>query len=188
MLQIANLRPWEKIEIVLKRHWIVYAILIVYFLLWVFLSAVIWGTFWFHPFFNLLIICFWMGFSLFLFIEWLNHELDMFVISNNRIIWVEQISFLNRNVSECNLGQVQDVSSLTKWFFANILNYWTVTIQTAGNASNFLMDFCPKPLDNARSILNIVDNYRDKHGGSKSLDGLKVQETPHHSNHPEAHH
>jgi hypothetical protein len=105
-----------------------------------------------------------MGFSLFLFIEWLNHELDMFVISNNRIIGVEQISFLNRNVSECNLGQVQDVSSLTKGFFANILNYGTVSIQTAGNASNFLMDFCPRPLDNARSILNIVDNYRDKYG------------------------
>jgi Bacterial PH domain len=116
-----------------------------------------------------------MGFSLFLFIEWLNHELDMFVITNNRIIGVEQISFLNRNVSECNLGQVQDVSSLTKWFFANILNYGTVTMQTAGNASNFLMDFCPKPLDNGRGILNIVDNYRDKYGGSKSLDGLKAQ-------------
>lgn len=102
----------------------------------------------------------------------------MFVITNNRIVWIEQISFLNRVVSECNLGQVQEVNSSTKGFFANILNYGTVTIQTAGNATNFLMDFCPNSLENARKILNIVDAYRDKHGGTKGIDGLGKPHSP----------
>lgn len=109
----------------------------------------------------------------------------MFVITNNRIVWIEQISFLNRVVSECNLGQVQEVNSSTKGFFANILNYGTVTIQTAGNATNFLMDFCPNSLENARKILNIVDAYRDKHGGTKDIDGLGK---PHSSEEAHPHH
>ncbi len=185
MIHIPNLRPGEKIETILKRHWIVYFILWIYFFLWIFLTLVIWWFFRLNPYLNLLLVIFWMGYSIFLFIEWLDHELDMFVITNNRIIGVEQLSFLNRVVSECNLWQVQEVNSNTKGLFANVLNYGVVTIQTAGNATNFLMEFCPEPLGNARNILNIVDNYRDKFGGSKSLDGLNGTEQKIQTNHDE---
>jgi len=108
-------------------------------------------------------IIFWMFFSIFLYIEWLNHELDMFVITNNRIVCVEQKSFLNRAVTECNLGQVQEVNSITKWLLANIFNYGTISIQTAGNMTNLEMSFAPLPLERSRTILNIVDQYRDTH-------------------------
>lgn len=87
----------------------------------------------------------------------------MFVITNNRIVWVEQKSFLNRAVTECNLGQVQEVNSITKGLFANIFNYGTISIQTAGNMTNLEMTFAPLPLIQSRKILNIVDHYRDKH-------------------------
>ncbi len=68
-------------------------------------------------------IVFLLFFIMFLYIEWLNHELDLYIVTNNRIIGVEQISFLNRTVSECSLGQVQEVNSKTKGLFANILIY-----------------------------------------------------------------
>lgn len=160
---IEHSRPDEKLELVIRRHWIVYVIIWVYFLVWVFATLGIFIMFSFQAWANLIIVAFWMFFSLFLYIEWLNHELDLFVITNNRVIWIEQVSFLNRTVSECTLGQVQEVWSQTKWFFANIFNYWTVTIQTAWNASNFTMDFAPEPIESSRKIHNIVDNYRDNH-------------------------
>ena len=97
----------------------------------------------------------------FLLIEWLDHELDMYVVTNNRIIWVEQVAFLNRAVSECNLGQVQEVNSRTKWFFSNMLNYWTLSIQTAWNQTTMQMAFCPNSMQEARKILNIVDQYAE---------------------------
>lgn len=86
----------------------------------------------------------------------------MYVVTNNRIIGIEQISFLNRVVSECNLGQVQEVNSSTKWLFSNLFNYGTLSIQTAGKWSNFIMEFCPDVLENARKVLNVVDHYRDE--------------------------
>lgn len=159
MLNIANLRPWEKIELVLKRHWIVYIILWIYFILALIVSISLYIIFWFTLISNILNIVFWIFMIIFLLIEWIDHELDMYVVTNNRIIWIEQVAFLNRAVSECNLWQVQEVNSRTKWFFSNMLNYWTLTIQTAGNQTTMQMDFCPDSIQEARKILNIVDQY-----------------------------
>lgn len=161
MLKLENMRPWEKIVMVVKRHWIVFVMLWIYFILAIIWTIILYSLMWFNAITHMLNIFFWIIFSLFLYIEWLNHELDMYVVSNNRIIWIEQISFLNRAVSECNLWQVQEVNSKTSGLFANILNYGTLSIQTAWNKTTLQMDFCPDSMQEARKILNVVDDYRD---------------------------
>lgn len=161
MLQLENMRNWEKILMVVKRHWIVFVMLWIYFFLAIITSIILYAILNFNALTHMLNIVFWLIFSLFLYIEWLNHELDMYVVSNNRIIWIEQISFLNRAVSECNLWQVQEVNSKTSGLFANLLNYWTLSIQTAWNKTTLQMDFCPDSMQEARKILNVVDDYRD---------------------------
>lgn len=168
MLNLENMRPWEVVLTTVKRHWIVYVILWIYFTLALIVSISLYVALWFNSLSHLLNVIFWMIFSLFLYIEWLNHELDMYVVSNNRIIWIEQISFLNRTVSECNLWQVQEVNSKTSWLFANLLNYGTLSIQTAWNKTTLKMDFCPDSIQQARKVLNIVDDYRDKHQSIKT--------------------
>ena len=161
MLKLQNLREWEQLEVVVKMHRIIYVIIWFYLLLWIILTTVLFMILTINMFVLMLIIIFWMIFSMFLFIEWLNHELDLFIVTNNRIIWVEQISFLNRTVSECNLWQVQEVNSRTSWIFSNILNYGTILIQTAWNRTTLKMDFAPDSMQAARKILNVVDTYRN---------------------------
>ncbi len=158
-IDLLNMAPWETIELVLRRHWIMYMFLLWRLSLWIILTAFV--LFANHPLIHIFLILFWMWFWIYLYIAWLNHELDLFVITNNRIVWVDQIAFLNRIVSECNLWQVQEVNSQTKWFLSNVLNYWLITIQTAWNTSNFEMDWAPNSMQSARTILNIVDHYRD---------------------------
>lgn len=69
---------------------------------------------------------------------------------------------MNRITRECNLWEVQEVSSKTKGILANIFNYWTLSIQTAwANTNNLDMEFCPDSIGKAREVLNIVDTYRD---------------------------
>jgi len=159
-IKLKDLRPWEKPLMIIKRHWIILVKLWLYFLLWLIFTALFY-IFWNYAWAHLLVIIFWMIYSIFLYIEWLNHELDLYIITNNRIIWVDQVGFLNRKVSECNLWQVQEVWNQTKWLLANLLNYWTIKIQTAWNATNFVMDLAPNPINNSREILNEVDKYRD---------------------------
>lgn len=163
MLNLENMRPWEKINMVIRRHWIIYVFLFLYFLWALLLSVVLYTLFWFHPLNNMANIALWMAFSLFLYVEWINHELDLYVITNNRVIWIEQISFLDRTVSECSLWQIQEVNSQTKWLLANILNYWSLSVQTAWSTTTMKMIYAPDSMQKARILLNIVDDYRDNH-------------------------
>lgn len=161
MVAITNLRPWEKVVVTIKRHWIVFVSLAFYLFFAVILNIMTFVALWTSYIIIASVSLFSMFMLLFLYIKWLNHELDMFIITNNRIIWVEQISFLNRTISECNLWQVQEVNAHTKWLFSNIFDYWDITIQTAWNATNFEMTYAPNAMRASRLILNVVDSYRD---------------------------
>lgn len=159
-IKLKNLRPGEKTIMVIKRHWIILIKLWAYFILWLFFTGMFY-IFWNYAWAHLLVIIFWMMYSIFLYIEWINHELDLYIITNNRIIWVDQIWFLDRKVSECNLWQVQEVGNQSKGLLANLLNYWTITIKTAWSSTNFTMDIAPYPIVHSRKILNEVDKYRN---------------------------
>lgn len=162
MLKLQNMRPWEEVLMVVKRHWIVYVMLFIYFFSGVIVTVMIFFFFWLNTWWYMLNIILWLILSIILYIEWLNHELDMYVVTNNRVIGLEQIAFLNRAVTECNLWQIQEVNSKAKWLFANIFNYWTLSIQTAGSKTTLKMEFCPDVMQTSRKVLNIVDNYRDE--------------------------
>lgn len=161
MLKLKNLKEDEVILMVVKRHWIVFVMLGIYFFSGLVITFIIWWLFGFWFWWNMINIVIWLFFSLFLFIEWLNHELDMYIVTNNRIIWIEQIAFLNRWVTETNLGQVQEVNSKNTWLLSNLLNYWTLSIQTAWSKTTLQMAYCSDTIQTQRKILNIVDNYRD---------------------------
>lgn len=160
MLNLENLRKWEVVKKVLKRHWMAFAPLFFYLFLIIVVVISIYLTMWFTAWSNFIVIVLLMISSLFLYIEWLNNELDMYVVTNKRIIGIDQVSFLNRTISECSLADVQEVNSKTKWVLANIFDYGSVTIQTAWNASNFHMAIVPDPMKSARQILNVVEELK----------------------------
>lgn len=162
MLQLKNMRPWEKVVKVIKVHWITYVILWIHILITTIVCGCVFYFLSFSPLSFLIAVILRLASLILFYIEWLNYELDMYVITDSRIISIEQISFLNRAVSECNLAQVQEVNSKTKWFFPNLLNYWNILIQTAWNLSNMSMKYCPDAMQEARQILNIVETYKEK--------------------------
>lgn len=169
MLQLQNLKPWEEVIMAVRRHWIIYIFLKLRLFVWIIISIVALSLFGNFMLCYLFLVMFWLFMCLFMYNAWLNHELDLFVITNNRIIWVDQQGFLNRTLWECNLWQVQDVKSHTKWLLSNIFNYGTLTIQTAWNTTNFQMDYAPHVIQTARKILNAVDDYRDKESGNGEI-------------------
>lgn len=163
-IQLDNLLPWEKVEFIIRRHWIVYIMLGLFALWWVFLSIVIYVLFWFTPATHLANSVYWMYYSMFLYVHWLNYELDLIVVTDSRLIAIEQKSFLNRAVGETYLDKVQEVSFQVKGIFANLFDYGHILPKTAGSTSRFDMTFSPKPMENARRLNNVIDNYKVRRG------------------------
>ncbi len=163
-LYIRNLLPDEEVKLVLQRHWIVlfyiwwyFAFLIISLIFMVFYANKIPVV---GQYVNIVLVIYTAVFMLFIYINWMRYELDLYIITTKRIIWLDEVSFLNRHVSECLLDKVQEVNWKTTWLLSNLLNYWEVTIHTASEASDFKMEVMPNALENARLISNHLNTYK----------------------------
>ena len=59
----------------------------------------------------------------YIFVQWLNNELDILIVTNKRIIEYDQIKFLNRKISQASIDQVQEVRASTSGIIGNVLRY-----------------------------------------------------------------
>lgn len=162
-----GLRPDETIKLVLKRHWIVFVyigfhafILLASSLLLLAYRDAISSILSSNTFFDIFMILYWSIFLLFLYVMWINNELDLFIITDRRIRGIEQLSFLNRTISECAITDIEEVNAQTKGLLANIFNFGSVTMHTASEKSDFTMEYAPQPLDNASIILNVIQDAK----------------------------
>ena len=163
-VQLNNLLNGEKVEFVIRRHWIVFVMIGLYAAGWIFLMVMLYVFFGFKPWVHLTNVIFAMYYLMFLYVNWLNYELDLIVVTDSRLIAVEQKSFLNRAVGETYLDKVQEVSFQVKWLLANLFDYWHILPKTAGSTSRFDMTFSPRPMENARKLNNVIDAYKVRRG------------------------
>ncbi len=68
------------------------------------------------------------------------YYLNQWIITNTRIIQIEQYGFFSREVSGLLLVRVQDVSSDIEGLFGTLLGYGQLTVQSAGEQEHFIMD------------------------------------------------
>ena len=82
---------------------------------------------------------------LFFFFSFIQYYLDIWVITNQRIIYVRQDGFFARDISEQRLDKVQDATSEIHGVMSTVFNYGTVQVQTAAELERFSFDQVPKP-------------------------------------------
>lgn len=172
---VSLLKKNEEIIMTIHRHWIILVLHFFYFILlflssWVFLaykSAIIdilkfdglyWGG----------LCIYWIVFLTFILLDWINDELDIIIITNSRVIGIEQISALSRTVTECSLDRVQEVNAHTAGILQTIFGFGDVHIRTASETSNMIVRYSPDPIENSRRINNIIQEYRSTHDVSSS--------------------
>ena len=100
--------------------------------------------------------------ELVLYIKWLNEELDLIIVTNKRVINLDQVSFMERTVSETNLAQVQDVEGRASGVLGNVLDFGTLEIQTAAEKVVFRIHEIPHPFKTAREIMKLRDESIEK--------------------------
>lgn len=79
------------------------------------------------------------------FFSFIDYYLDVWIVTNKRIIYIEQKGLFSRVISEQKLYSVQDITSETNGFFPTIFAYGDVLIQTAGEKERFHFQQVPNP-------------------------------------------
>lgn len=82
------------------------------------------------------------GFALASFIRWF---FNIYIVTNERIVDVDFLHLLYKELSETRLINVQDVTYRTGGIFETMFNYGHVYIQTAGTDPNFEFLSIPRP-------------------------------------------
>ncbi|KKP88069.1 MAG: hypothetical protein UR93_C0023G0023 [Berkelbacteria bacterium GW2011_GWA2_35_9] len=91
------------------------------------------------------------------YIIWRN---SVYVITDKRLIAVEQKSFFRRVMTEANLDKVQNVAHEINGFWQTIFNYGNVIIQTGGySEKNMVLEQIHHPLAIQQKIMKIASQY-----------------------------
>lgn len=168
---LTELEQWEIPLLVIRKHWIVLVQLsaLVLILCGIFVAIIFIGKFvTLSPLLTWL-TALWVGMIgiQYVFVQWLNNELDILIVTNKRIIEYDQVKFLNRKISQASIDQVQEVKASTSGIIGNILRYGDMIIKTAGEASDFQLTSIPKALETSRVIHTLIDEYRHNLGDKK---------------------
>lgn len=158
----------EKVVHFLRRHPITLLPLILGYLAIILLPfLVIWYLKTFQPsliehpvWFPILLLAgsfFFLFAWLFLFQNYMDYHLDIWVVTNERILNIEQIGLFSRRISELRLYRIQDVTSDVTGALHTILDYGNVEIQTAGEKEHFVFEDIPHPSMIAKSILELSE-------------------------------
>jgi hypothetical protein len=105
------------------------------------------------------VIAGWLVFTLMAgFTIWTHYYLDLWVITDRRIILIDQIRFFNRNVSIFRFERLQDIEFSVKGILPTFLNFGTLKAQTAGaHESNFSSAGLPDPRGLQATIQKAMD-------------------------------
>jgi hypothetical protein len=89
---------------------------------------------------------------------WTHYFLDLWVITDRRIIVIDQVHFFNRKVSNFRLERLQDIKVTIRGIIPTLLNFGTIRAQTASAAeSNFTSTGLPAP----RELQSLIQTAMD---------------------------
>ncbi len=85
------------------------------------------------------------------------------ILTNQHVIEITQSGLFGRTLSKFSLDELQDVRGSRTGFFATILNYGEVLIETAGEEENFLFRPVGDPLAVAEVINDTHEQFERAH-------------------------
>lgn len=168
---LPNARSDERIVALLRRHWMdllslgfsFILVLLLPFIAYAFIQFVR-PDFFEDPVRTTLLVLglsiFFLYAWLFLFQHYIDYHLDTWIVTNKRILNIEQHGLFARTVSELRLHRVQDVTAEVHGFVRTMMDFGDVYIQTAGEKERFEFEDIPHPNEVAKMILDLADEDR----------------------------
>ena len=82
----------------------------------------------------------------------------MQIITDRRIVDIDQVGLFSHTISELHIENIEDVTSQTNGVFGTLFSYGMVYVQTAGTHERFEFDNVPNPGAVERMILDIYES------------------------------
>lgn len=98
-----------------------------------------------------------------MYLAWVMYYLNVEIITNERIIDIDQKSLLSHQTSELHLHKVEDVTTDIKGPLQNLLDFGTVYVQTAGEKERFVFPAVPHPHEVTKIILDLYEKVAPVH-------------------------
>ncbi len=111
---------------------------------------------------------YYLAIWVFFFTQFIDYYLDNWVITNDRLVSIDQAGLFGRTISELDLYRIQDVRSEVKGIFATTFNYGDVFVQTAGEKEFFMLKSIPDPHQIREKLLDLAEGDRKYHNLSKT--------------------
>ncbi|HVS78869.1 MAG TPA: PH domain-containing protein [Candidatus Saccharimonadales bacterium] len=89
------------------------------------------------------------------------------MITDRSLVQILQKTLFIRKVSRLSMSNVEDVNEEQRGILANVFNYGTLTVQTAGTEDNFIFTLCPNPAGLADRIVEARQAYAKLHPNEK---------------------
>ncbi len=89
--------------------------------------------------------------------------LDLWIVTNDRIVDIEQHGLFSRTVSELDLYQIQDVTTQVHGFFPTLLHYGNVEVKTASSNTGIVFHDVKNPDALRQEILDLANKDRFYH-------------------------
>jgi hypothetical protein len=181
---IPNRQKGENLVLFLRRHWI---IIVGHWLFYLFLALIPVGFYFFieyqfpnllttestYAFLLLLASIYYLFILLFFYHAFVDYHLDVWIVTNKRIINVEQKGLFNRIIAEHELEKIQDVTAEQKGVLATFLSYGDVLVQTAGEVPMFIFRQVDNPFEVAKRINHLLkDIPPEKRIGLKTKEAI----------------
>ena len=99
----------------------------------------------------------------FFFTNFVDYYLDIWIITNDRLVDIRQDALFSRTVAELDLYKIQDITSEVKGIIPTIFSYGNVHIQTAGQEGKFNLLNIPDPHNLRRKIMDLAEEDRKYH-------------------------
>ena len=167
-------KSYEKIAYTLRRHWITFVPKILLFLILASVPFIVYfltanaipdigSSPRLYPILIIVGSIYFLSIYLFFFAEFVDFYLDIWIVTNDRIVDIEQFGLFSRTISELDLFQIQDITTDVHGLFSTLFKYGDITIQTASTNESIIFYQVPNPNFIRQEILRLAHIDRKFH-------------------------
>lgn len=170
----------EAIIYEVRRHWFIFSIRTIGILLLLFFPLFLYSIIKVLPItltaegnihalllfiYSLWVLLSWFGAM----ILWTDYYLDVMILTNKRLIRVEQNGLFSRGVSYLDLKKIEDVKSNVDGIIATSLGFGDLSVQSAASNREFVMHYIAEPLHLRDRITQAISDYEKEHSLEKYI-------------------